>query len=331
MRVNQSVMTLNRSGSNIPELSMTTNTNDNTDTDTDADTDTDTDTDELQDPEESVSVDLVGRTIPTWSVIDDIPSEEFQDDAELTIALAARGDYYPSSLEESSLEEIFSGVSYDDRHIDLAADVGLIPDDITIVDEPYYDIQCKKVKLIERLFRRNHWGVFEHAFGTFFIDNVSRVTMAQIRTHRHASFDVQSQRYVDFADTDASELFTTPRSVVVPDHFTREGDSDMTPTEMKRFREKFTESVQRSKQDYNELVESMPPEDARMCLPTAATVHMTMSLSLRSILHIMDMRSTADAQWEIRAVSNQMLEELHEWCPVTAALYKKHGPFACSP
>jgi len=135
-----------------------TNNNDNTDTDTDADTDTDTDTDELQDPEESVSVDLVGRTIPTWSVIDDIPSEEFQDDAELTIALAARGDYYPSSLEESSLEEIFSDVPYDDRHLDLAADVGLIPDDSTQVDEPYDYIQLKNVKLMDPLCTTKHVG-----------------------------------------------------------------------------------------------------------------------------------------------------------------------------
>jgi|APHM01.1.fsa_nt_gi Predicted alternative thymidylate synthase len=155
--------------------------------------------------------------------------------------------------------------------------------------------------------------------------------MAQIRTHRHATFDVQSQRYVDFSDTPAEDLFTIPRSIVVPDHFTREGDSDLTKEEMQACREQFMDSVASSKAEYNDLCEMMPAEDARMCLPTAATVHMTMSLSLRSILHIMDMRSTADAQWEIRAVSNQMLEELREWCPITAELYDRHGPFAVAP
>jgi|APHM01.1.fsa_nt_gi hypothetical protein len=116
---------------------------------------------EFTDPEENVSVDLVGRTVPEWNAIDNsVRMSYFEQDAEMTIALAARGDYYSDSLEETSLTEIFDGVSYDKSHEELAEEAGVFEYDDQSKEvfeayydaDEYYDLECKKAKLIERFF-----------------------------------------------------------------------------------------------------------------------------------------------------------------------------------
>ena len=53
---------------------------------------------------------------------------------------------------------------------------------------------------VERLLSMGHESVFEHTSFTFGIEGVSRVFLAQVTRHRLASFSVQSQRYVSYAD-----------------------------------------------------------------------------------------------------------------------------------
>ena len=53
---------------------------------------------------------------------------------------------------------------------------------------------------VERILGMGHESVLEHASFTFAVEGVSRVLLAQLTRHRLASFSVQSQRYVSYAD-----------------------------------------------------------------------------------------------------------------------------------
>ena len=50
--------------------------------------------------------------------------------------------------------------------------------------------------------RSGHHSVLEHANYTFEITGVSRALLAQLTRHRHASYSVESQRYVKYDDLD---------------------------------------------------------------------------------------------------------------------------------
>jgi thymidylate synthase (FAD) len=51
---------------------------------------------------------------------------------------------------------------------------------------------------------------------------------------------------------------------------------------------------------------------------------MVMSMNARLLMHVADMRAAADALWEIRQLTEAILELAAEWCPVTFAYYEEH-------
>ena len=65
----------------------------------------------------------------------------------------------------------------------------------------------------------------------------------------------------------------------------------------------------------------MPPEDARFVLPIGTEVNMVMSMNVRMLMHVADMRAVADAQWEIREMTQKVLDLAREWCPITFEYY----------
>jgi thymidylate synthase (FAD) len=155
--------------------------------------------------------------------------------------------------------------------------------------------------------------------------------MAQITRHRHVSFDVQSMRYVSFDDVDPDdvaegELVVTPPSASDPDWVGRNQKSGAVDAETVEKREEiFQESVTRSVREYQELLDlGMPPEDARFVLPIGTGVNMVMSMNARMLMHVADMRAAADAQWEIRGLTEDVLDLAAEWCPITFDYYEEN-------
>jgi len=51
-------------------------------------------------------------------------------------------------------------------------------------------------RLLVKAKKLQHLSIFEHAYFTFYIDGISRVTSHQLVRHRIASYSQQSQRYV---------------------------------------------------------------------------------------------------------------------------------------
>jgi thymidylate synthase (FAD) len=193
--------------------------------------------------------------------------------------LAARGDYMSESLVGSTIEEAMEST------------------------------EKSREELIAGLLRSGHFGPFEHPKAFFAVEEISRVAMAQVTRHRHMSFDVQSQRYVNFSDKDA----------VVPPSFQDKVRSHQTWEKV--MERHWLDSVRR----YQQAIDSdIPKEDARFFLPQATPVNLTFSANPRSLMHFFDLRNNAKAQWEAREFAQQVLAECEEWAPLTFEKYEKH-------
>ena len=53
-------------------------------------------------------------------------------------------------------------------------------------------------------------------------------------------------------------------------------------------------------------------------------VNMVFSMYARMLMHVAYMRAAADAQWEIRGLTEEMLTIAEEWCPITFEHYNEH-------
>ena len=193
------------------------------------------------------------------------------------------------------------------------------------------DLQAKKETLVDHLMRSGHYGPFEHPTATFAVEGVSRACMAQLTRHRHASFDVMSMRYVDLSGADPHERFTYPNSFEDEEVVSREGVDEVTMSAEERT-EIADDVYRRCKEGYEELVDAgVPKEDARMLLPIGTQVNLTFSMNARAVMHLLDMRMKADAQWEIRDLSERVLEHCRDWMPYTFERYAEEHPNKLAP
>lgn len=232
------------------------------------------------------------------------------------VCKAARNDYMEEYVGETPFDEVMSGVAGE-------------------------TIRDKQRTLLTRLLDRGHFGPFEHPTATMSIKGVSRSCMAQLTRHRLASFDVQSMRYVSFDDVDPAEvrdgeLVVVPPSAGDPNWIGRNQQTGTVDEDTARRREELVrESFAQSVDQYQQLLElGMPPEDARFVLPIGTQTNIVMSVNLRMLMHIADMRHSGEAQWEIRNLTEEILQIASEWAPLTYEIYNeelkgrknKHAP-----
>ena len=138
--------------------------------------------------------------------------------------------------------------------------------------------------------RSGHHSILEHANYTFEITGVSRALLAQLTRHRHASYSVESQRYVKYDDLD----FVTP-------------DCDNIG---------WVQAVGGYTLDaYKEMIDDgWKPEDARSVLPNATPTNLVMTMNLRSMMNFMNERLCSRAQTEIRKMAKLMKDAVLS-CP----------------
>ena len=67
----------------------------------------------------------------------------------------------------------------------------------------------------------------------------------------------------------------------------------------------------------------IPAEDARFILPNACETRMIVTMNARELLHFFSLRCCKRAQWEIRAVADEMLRLCKEVAP---EIFAKAGP-----
>jgi len=149
---------------------------------------------------------------------------------------------------------------------------------------------------IRMLIKNGHLSVLEHAYATFRISGVSRAFTHQLVRHRLCSFVQQSQRYVDernFKYIEPDSIRDNPEAHSI-----------------------FTEFIESARDVYAKLQGmKIRKEDARFVLPNAVEGQIVVSANFREWRHIIDLRGTPRAQWEIRQVAIEFLKILRNHAP----------------
>lgn len=159
-------------------------------------------------------------------------------------------------------------------------------------------------KALEAALKSGHESVLEHAAFTFRVEGVSRALLAQMTRHRLASFSVKSQRYIDMRDMPS----VVPASIM--------DDPDLM--------DEYTDLLEDIKGFYRRAVEKgVPKEDARYITPQAAMTDFIVTMNARELRHFFRVRCCRRAQWEIRALADEMLRLAKKEAP---ALFDDAGP-----
>ena len=154
-----------------------------------------------------------------------------------------------------------------------------------------------------------HESVLEHATFTFGVEGVSRVLLAQLTRHRLASFSVQSQRYVSMAD--GFGYIIPPKIAALGAEAVQRYENQMAQMQI----------WYRGWQDQLGSGEGSN-EDARFVLPGAAETRLLVTMNVRELRHFFSLRMCKRAQWEIRALA----EDMHRLCmEVAPALFADAG------
>ena len=173
---------------------------------------------------------------------------------------------------------------------------------------------------IDMLASIGHESVMEHVCFTFGVEGISRACSHQLVRHRIASYSQKSQRYVN---ENGFEFITPPSIADIPE---AKEEYDRVIAEITESYEKLAailtdkhtaefiaqgldEKTARSK------ASKLANEDARFLLPNACETKIVVSMNVRSLFNFFRHRCCNRAQWEIRAVANEMLRQCLEVAP----------------
>lgn len=152
------------------------------------------------------------------------------------------------------------------------------------------------IKFIRMLIKLGHTSVFEHAVASFRISGVSRSLTHQLIRHRIASFTQKSQRYVDEEHFD----YVIPDRIKVNENATKI----------------YNDFMNLCREAYKKLKElGIPREDARFVLPNATKTEIVLTANFRELRHMILLRGSKEAQWEIRRLFIEILKILKEKAP----------------
>jgi thymidylate synthase (FAD) len=159
---------------------------------------------------------------------------------------------------------------------------------------------------LKNIIDQGHFSVLEHSSVTFLVRGVSRALLTELTRHRHLSFSVVSQRYVDYSKT---------APVLPPAAEGVDGTASWI----------INESYQRALEDYERLVEYLMDEKglkrkqareaARAVLPNAAPVDMIVSGNLRAWRDVLGKRWHMAADVEICRFAGLVLGHLRVIAP----------------
>jgi thymidylate synthase (FAD) len=149
---------------------------------------------------------------------------------------------------------------------------------------------------LQARIREGHESIIEHASATFEISGISRACSHQLVRHRIASYSQESQRYVDLSD---------PNLVVPP--------GVAQSLEAMRIWDDLTGRMKRAYRDLLEL--GARKEDARFLLPNATATRIVVTMNFRELRHFFRIRCDRAAQWEIRALAQEILKLTYQVAP----------------
>ena len=186
----------------------------------------------------------------------------------------------------------------------------------------------KTASFIERLMSMGHESPLEHISFTFGIEGVSRSLLAQLTRHRIASYSVKSQRYVN----EGKFEFIIPKEIQANEEakkiFLEAMEDDVKAynslTEI-LFKKHYADMINSgvSEKKAKGAAEKKAIEDARYVLPNACETKLIATFNARSLLNFFNHRCCERAQWEIRAMADEMLKLVKDVAPT---LFRYAGP-----
>lgn len=154
------------------------------------------------------------------------------------------------------------------------------------------------------LGEQGHWSIAEHATATLYFTGVSRAFLAELTRHRHLSFSVESQRFIDANDAN----IVLPPAVRELD----KGDQDW----FLFLAEESIEDYKAIQPDLNHLPKKQRNEAARALLPNAVETRMVVTGNLRAWNEVIQRRTQPDADAEMQEVMRLAKAELHTVSPI---------------
>lgn len=200
-----------------------------------------------------------------------------------------------------------------------SSDIGSLRDGLT---------EEKTESFINMLASIGHESPMEHVSFTFGIEGVSRACTHQLVRHRIASYSQKSQRYVN---EDGFEFITPPEIAEVPEakaEFERQMSSivDSYHKIAEILTQKHTETFLEQGLDEKDActkAKKKAYEDARFVLPNACETKIVVTMNVRSLFNFFKHRCCNRAQWEIKAVADEMLRIC---CEIAPNVFKNAGP-----
>ena len=130
-------------------------------------------------------------------------------------------------------------------------------------------------------------AMLDHVVYMFEIEDCSRVTTHQLVRHRAVSYDQESQRF----------SAATREGVVTPPNIQSHEAAYKA----------YDDALKAVYSAYEKMVAAgIPKEDARYILPSAIKTKLVMTLSARSLMHMVWQRTALQAHWEIRVLATTL-------------------------
>lgn len=148
--------------------------------------------------------------------------------------------------------------------------------------------------VIGRWIKAGHESMLEMVDATFFIE-CSRVVTHELVRHRIASYQQESQRFVDYDDEPAEDLF------YIPDEISEHEEVD--------------EALYLIQKAYGMLRRNHSKQIARYVLPNATRTRIIVKMNLREWRHVLKLRCHPSAQPEMQIVMKQVLAILLDRYP----------------
>jgi thymidylate synthase (FAD) len=149
------------------------------------------------------------------------------------------------------------------------------------------DVGALRRVLSEKEVQFDPEAMMDHVIYMFEIEDCSRVTTHQLVRHRAVSYDQESQRF----SAATKEGVVTPPSI-------KSNEAAYAA---------YDEALKTVYSAYEKMVAAgVPKEDARYILPSSIKTKLVMTLSARSLMHMVWQRTALQAQWEIRELATML-------------------------
>lgn len=158
---------------------------------------------------------------------------------------------------------------------------------------------------LANIIDHQHFSVLEHASATFYVTGVSRALLAELTRHRHLSFSVLSQRYVN-------EHYRTPP--VIPPAIA--GDAATESIVLKQWelaQDAYGQIV--NLLTANGLPRKQAREAARAVLPNSTETRIVVTGNMRAWREVLAKRDNDHADAEIQLFAKEILKHLKHLAP----------------